>query len=238
MSQARRWAEVLLGWRLFGQGATPESETFHALTYDRLSRYTGPADQQPLTVSVINGQAVRGFPTGLDIMAGLGSAPARSILTQTHDDAYEGYSDQLTTASRRLKAATYQPTALSTLQLRLLGTLLDAAPHRAPLTALNTALGSWIQHRHALLLYAKQSYTAAEKSLRRDPVREAALIEPADLLYSVLIDDSVPDKPDAGVVRPPGHAHRFSGNAEPALRESGPETGSGRPGGSGDCLCE
>ena len=182
-------AEVLLGWRLFGQGATPESEAFHALTYDRLSRYTGPADQQPLTLSVINGQTVRGFPTALDIMAGLGSAPARSILTQTHDDAYEGYGDQLTAASQRLRTATYQPSSLSTMQLRLLGTVLHADSRIAPLTALNTALGSWIQHRHALLLYAKQSYTAAEKSLRRDPVREAALIEPADLLYSVLIDD-------------------------------------------------
>ena len=181
-------AEVLLGWRLFGQGATPDSEAFHALTYDRLSRYTGPADQQPLTLSVINGQAVRGFPTALDIMAGLGSARARSILTETHNDAYEGYGDRLTTAAQRLRAATYRPTALSTMQLRLLGTVLDAGPHHAPLTALNTALGSWIQHRHALLLYAKQSYTAAEKSLRRDPIREAALIEPADLLYSVLID--------------------------------------------------
>ena len=92
-----------------------------------------------------------------------------------------GYNDQLNAASRRLQAATYRPTALSTMQLRVLGAVLEA-DH---LTALNTALGSWIQHRHALLLYAKQSYTASEKSLRR----EAARIEPADRLYSMLIEN-------------------------------------------------
>jgi len=54
-------------------------------------------------------------------------------------------------------------------------------------TRLNTALGLWIATRHLLLLYAKQSYTVAEKSLTLAPPRTAAALEPAVEVYDALL---------------------------------------------------
>ena len=52
---------------------------------------------------------------------------------------------------------------------------------------MNAALGMWVQARHTLLLYAKQSYTPRERSLSVAPARTLAAIEPASDVYDALL---------------------------------------------------
>jgi hypothetical protein len=177
----RTIAEVVAGFRLLAQRYTPEAETLQELIYDRVTLYRG--QQAPFTLSVINGRPVRGFPSALDVMASLGSQTALQILTARGDTAYDGYSSQLATVTARVRAQVAHPGALSGMRLQLLQTLLSTETRER----LNAALGMWVQARHTLLLYAKQSYTPRERSLSIAPARPLAAIEPASAVYDALL---------------------------------------------------
>jgi hypothetical protein len=177
----RTLAEVVAGFRLLAQRYTPEAETLQALVYDRVTTYHGK--QTPFTLSVINGKQVRGFPSALDVMASLGSQMALQMLTARDDTAYDGYSSQLTTVAARVREQVAHPVALSGMHLRLLQTLLTPETRER----LNAALGMWVQTRHTLLLYTKQSYTPRERSLSLAPKRPLAAIEPAVEVYDALL---------------------------------------------------
>jgi hypothetical protein len=151
------------------------------LVYDRVTIYHGK--QAPFTLSIINGKNVRGFPSALDVMASLGSQTALQILTARDDTAYDGYSSQLATVAARMREQVAHPVALSGMHLRLLRTLLTAETHEW----LNAALGMWVQMRHTLLLYTKQSYTPRDRSLSVAPKRTLAAIEPAVAVYDALL---------------------------------------------------
>jgi hypothetical protein len=132
---------------------------------------------------MINGRQVRGFPSAFDVMASLGSQTALQILTARGDTAYDGYSSQLATVTARVRAQVTHPAALSGMRLQLLQTLLATETRER----LNAALGMWVQARHMLLLYAKQSYTPRERSLNLLPERALAAIEPAIEVYDTLL---------------------------------------------------
>jgi hypothetical protein len=177
----RTLAEVVAGFRLLAQRYTPEAETLQELVYDRVTTYHGK--QTPFTLSVINGKQVRGFPSALDVMASLGSQMALQMLTARDDTAYDGYSSQLTTVAARVREQVAHPVALSGMHLRLLQILLTTETRER----LNAALGMWVQTRHMLLLYTKQSYTPRERSLSLAPKRTLAAIEPAVEVYDALL---------------------------------------------------
>ena len=177
----RTIAEVVAGFRLLAQRYTPEAETLQELIYDRVTMYRG--QQAPFTLSVINGRQVRGFPSALDVMASLGSQTALQILTARGDTAYDGYSSQLATVTARVRAHVAHPATLSGMRLQLLQTLLTTESRER----LNAALGMWVQARHTLLLYAKQSYTPRERALSFAPARPLAAIEPASTVYDALL---------------------------------------------------
>jgi hypothetical protein len=181
LESGRTIAEVVAGFRLLAQRYTPEAEALQELIYDRVTTYRG--QQAPFTLSVINGQQVRGFPSALDVMASLGSRTALQILTARGDTAYDGYSSQLTTVTARVRAPASPPVALSGLHLQLLQTLLSIETRER----LNTALGMWVQTRHMQVLYTKQSYTPRERSLSLLPERALAAIEPAIEVYDALL---------------------------------------------------
>ncbi len=175
-------AEVVAGFRLIPQRYTPDAEALQRLTYDHVTAYHGTGT--PLTLSIINGKPVRGLPSVLDVMAGLGSQKAAQLLTSRGDTAYDGYAEQVAAVTTLLRQHTADPASLSSLHLRLARTLLEAPEAAA---RLNAALGFWISTRHLLLLYTKQSYTVAERSLRISPTRTAAAIEPAVAVYDALL---------------------------------------------------
>jgi hypothetical protein len=175
-------ADVVAGLRLIPQRYTPDAEVLQRLTYDHVTVYRGAGT--PLTLSVIGGTPVRGFPSVLDVMAALGSQTAAQVLSNWGDTAYDGYAEQSATVATLLQQHTADPDSLSDMHIWLAKTLL-ASPEAT--TRLNAALGLWIATRHLLLLYTKQSYTVAEKSLSLAPPRTAAALEPAVEVYDALL---------------------------------------------------
>lgn len=175
----RSLPEVLAGLRLIAQRYTPEAEVLQGLVYDRVGRYRG--NKTPLTLSVIDGKKVRGFPSALDVLASLGSRAALQALRHRGDTAYDGYNKQLSTLAARLR----QPGALASAPATPLPLLRAILAEDSP-TRLNAALGLWVRTRHTLLLYTKQSYTTTAKSLTSAPERTLAAIEPAPAVYEAV----------------------------------------------------
>jgi len=174
--------EAVMGLRLMGQRYTPASDAFQNLVYDRVTDYRGKGS--PFTMALINGEKVRGFPTVLDLMAALGSEKAMKIMKGRGDTDYENYETHFKAASSLLRGRAYDPSSLSSMHLKIIDTLLQYKTGEG----LNGALGLWIQNRHNLLLYSKQSYTVVAKSVKMYPKRESAYIEPAVGLYDDLIE--------------------------------------------------
>ena len=135
-------------------------------------------------MAVINGRKVRGFPTVLDLMAGLGSEGAGKLLVGRGDTAYKDYDPQFKKASSLLKAGAYHPESLNGVCLKTIHTLVAQKDG----IGLNGALGLWILNRHNLNLYAKQSYTVVAKSIGMTSERARPRIEPAVDVYDDLIE--------------------------------------------------
>ena len=199
----------------------PDAEVLQRLTYDHVTVYRGTGT--PLTLSVIGGTPVRGFPSVLDVMAALGSQTAAQLLSSRGDTAYDGYAEQLAAVTTLLQQHTVDPDSLSDMHVRLAKTLL-ASPEAT--TRLNAALGLWIATRHLLLLYTKQSYTVAEKSLSLASPRTAAALEPAVEVYDALLATL------AQVAKSPGGAHGrraagtlYRGGTAPRLASKTQQTG-------------
>lgn len=175
--------EVTAGFRLFGQRFTIDSYAFGQLVYDNVSYYKGKG--APFTLSVINGQKVRGFPTVLDIMAALGSEYGRKIIDTLDDSNYDGYDKNFVKVSRTLKEHVSRPENLSNMNLKIVYILAN----KDSIMSLNTAVGFWILGKYNASLYSKQSYTAMAKSLFIPPKRTKAYIEPAMDVYLALIEN-------------------------------------------------
>lgn len=131
---------------------------------------------------------MRGFPTVFDLMASLGSRLSRQILTSGEETNFNGYEKGLSEAGRMMRRAAHNPRSLSDMNLRL-AFRLAIIPGG---DSLNSAIGAWIQNRHSMLLYVKQSYTAMSKAIRVEaatPKRTDAYLEPAQDLYGDMIEN-------------------------------------------------
>jgi len=177
--------EAVQAIKLIGQRYTPDSDVLQGMVYDSVLKYKG--DGKPFTLSVVAGKPVRGVPTILDLMAALGSGQSKVMLTARDDNNYEGYQQQIVKAGNILRSEAYNPDTLAAVNLRLAYRLAQADSGER----LNAAIGSWIQNRHATMLYAKQSYTLVGKSLQKTPAypnRSHAAVEVAPELYSEIIE--------------------------------------------------
>src|SRR5262249_7942747 len=92
------------GFRFLGQSFTPDGYVMGKLVF----RWVGPATRKDsfTGVELPSGEAVRGLPRGLDVMASRGSGEARKLLHELGDDAYraEGKSASYGQALDDLKA--------------------------------------------------------------------------------------------------------------------------------------
>ncbi len=140
---------------------------------------------------------VRGFPRGLDIMALLGSQRAWDILESSGDTQYTDYQKKFSELKIFIDSLTKEDWSKN-LYLNWLYVLKsmnsefgEGYPTFMQTEAwqdkeLNTALASWAQLRHDTILYAKQSYTMAERGgLFRPPV--VGYVEPVPEFYSRLL---------------------------------------------------
>ena len=125
-------------------------------------------------------QTLRGYPTGLDVMAALGSAAARGILTDELEAArrWPEYAARLDTVARLMPRLTAD-SSVTNLRLKALAALADCTDARLPYfmrtpqwarKSLNTALAAWAETRHDITLYAKQPMAAECGGAIPDPV--------------------------------------------------------------------
>lgn len=145
--------EMTKGLRLMGQRFVPDAYIFRQLIY----RNVGSPENR------------RGLPSGLDIMAALGSERAYEILDRTGVTSYENYPAQMQKMQEwvaGLTEADWTSTVYNTWLYSfqpLLAPAGDGYPAFMSSTAwqdkqLHTALGSWAELKHDTLLYGKQVY--------------------------------------------------------------------------------
>jgi hypothetical protein len=140
------------GWRFMGQRFTLDGLIFQNMIFDRVQKRPDGAQ--------------RDFPSGLDVMAAFGSAPAVQTLNDLGATGFPNYSEQMTKMQQAVQA---QPEA------QWLGRFYDAwlysffplltskdasFPAYMQTSAwgykdLNTALGSWAELKHDTVLYTK-----------------------------------------------------------------------------------
>ncbi|MDD3621060.1 MAG: DUF3160 domain-containing protein [Methanofollis sp.] len=162
--EARAVLNATMGFRFMGQRFVPDSYFFSELVYPYTGEFTGTG--APFTMI----DEERSIPTGLDLMALLGSDRGRALLDEGGDSAYMNYD----TVYGRLEAdlaARNETEWHQTLYWAWLDSLRpllvefgEGYPTFMQTPAwqekeLTTSLVSWTELRHDTLLYAKQSYT-------------------------------------------------------------------------------
>ena len=190
------------GMRFMGQRFIPDSYMFQHLVFPEVGPYLGSSEPKPFTcgkTGICEGcpfEWGRCYPTGLDVMAVLGSARAQAILAEEGDTDYEDYAKKL----KDLKTE-FDSFDLSDWNRNLylgwlysLGALLQECPEGYPgfmrtdaweNKQLNAALASWTELRHDTILYAKQSYTPPGTTSVPDP--PAGYVEPVPEFYGRLL---------------------------------------------------
>ncbi|MBP2147173.1 hypothetical protein J2129_002627 [Methanofollis sp. W23] len=169
--EARAVLNATMGFRFMGQRAVPDSYVFSELVFP----YTGTFNGTGAPFTMIDEE--RSIPTGLDLMALLGSDRGRALLDEGGDSAYMNYA----TIYGRLEedlAARNETEWHQTLYWAWLDSLRpllvefgEGYPTFMQTRAwqekeLTTSLASWTELRHDTLLYAKQSYTLAKGGVR------------------------------------------------------------------------
>jgi hypothetical protein len=178
--------DVLTGWRLMPQRFTPDSAAFQQLVYNQVGVYKG--QKEAFSKVFINGQFVKGYPMGLELMTLLGSKEAGQILDASDERKYEGYEAAASQAGKKLKTSSSGNINIIKSWLTASDFIKDSSqPDES--RRLNTCLGFWTYTRYISILYAKQSYTMLGKGFNIPPERKTACIEPAPALYSSLAEE-------------------------------------------------
>lgn len=173
-------ADALTGFRLLPSRFTPDSAALQALVYNSVTDYRGKGE--PFTLTVLDGRRVKGFPRAAELMAILDSREADRQLKGDGDLNYTGYAE----ARERAAALLQEDAGLVSLHLQLIEYLVRGDTRNDGARRLNTALSFYTMHRHANILYAKQSYTAAGKGMQSHPVRGAPTIDAEPELFLLL----------------------------------------------------
>jgi len=194
------FAVTTKGFRFMGQRFIPDSYMFQELVFGtkdtvEIMKYTG--ERRPFTMEVIPRVGpVRAFPRGLDIMAVLGSKRALEILEKDGDTEYEHYYEQLNKLKQEFSSKSLEEWKQN-LYWRWLYALLplleekreDNLPKFMQNTVwtdkeLQTALGSWAELRHDVILYAKQSQTMMAMGIPPKPELTYGYVEPYPEVYA------------------------------------------------------
>jgi len=178
--------DALTGWRLLPLRYSADSEAFQQLVYNSTGPYLGdcPNCATPsIGLGIINGQAVKVFPSSYEIADALGSSAAATWIKSHREDQFQGYDQAQHNAAQTLQ----QAQGLNGGQLQLMQHWLKGAPEDFAAQRLNSMLGFWTWQRYTNLLYAKQSYTLESKSLVLEKPRKTAWLAPATLLYRELL---------------------------------------------------
>lgn len=142
-------------------------------------------------------QSLRPYPTGLDVMAALGSAEAEGILVSElkAEEQWPAYAARLADV-RQVAAKALADSSAVSLRLQALAALAQCADTRLPYfmrtpqwakKSLNAALAAWAETRHDIALYAKQPMAAECGGAIPDPV-VVGYVEPNVAYWSRALD--------------------------------------------------
>ncbi|HWQ49274.1 MAG TPA: DUF3160 domain-containing protein [Methanosarcina sp.] len=201
--QADECLENTTGFRFMGQRFIPDSYVFSNLVGVYTGEYVGEynENEKPFTLVISgNGEAIRGFPRGLDAVALLGSERAVYWLDELNDSSYENYSLQygkMESEFSNFSAADWNRNLYWSWLYSLQPLLKDYGsgyPTFMQTDAwqdkeLSTSLASWTELRHDTILYAKQSYTAETTGMPIPPEEKTAVgyVEPVPDFYARLL---------------------------------------------------
>ncbi|MDH7516160.1 MAG: DUF3160 domain-containing protein [Bacteroidota bacterium] len=132
-------------------------------------RYTPDAEVLQRLVNVERPVPKRPFPKGLDVFAALGNSTARSILLGEYKEteSWDAYDDSLEAVTRELSSFRWENNVYGK-WLRSLSLLFAVPKGCQPFMrtdawqrkSLTTALASWTEMKHDVILYAKQPFAA------------------------------------------------------------------------------
>lgn len=184
--------EKTKGMRFMGQRFIPDSYMFQNLVFPQVGAYTGNSTPKPFTFFDNN----RDYPTGLDVMALLGSIQAKTILIDQGDTDYIDYWQrfgELKTEFDSFGLYDWNRNLywgwLYALKA-LINEFSEGYPNFMRTDAwekkeLNAVLASWTELRHDTILYAKQSYTPGRGGFI--PPNVTGYVEPVPEFYGRLL---------------------------------------------------
>ena len=183
------------GMRFMGQRFIPDSYMFQHLVTPEVLGYTGDGNPIPFSYGSTPVGPLRAYPRGLDVMAILGSARAKTILVEEGDTDYVDYWLRFNELKVQFDAFDVSDWNRNLYWgwLYSLRALIDELPVGYPnfmrtqawqKKELNAALASWTQLRHDTILYAKQSYTPPPGSV---PSNVTGYVEPVPEFYGRLL---------------------------------------------------
>jgi hypothetical protein len=226
--QAKKLLEKTKGFRLMGQRFTLDSWLFSEIVSPYTGEYIGPkpslpTEEKPFTFSWDDAYSeyrkdrpftwvktevktcpppasreVKGFPSGLDLIALLGSKRAKDILESSGETQYADYEKKFSELKFFIDSLTKEDWSknLYLNWLYVLKSLWNEFGYGYPTfmqteawqdKELNTALASWTELRHDTLLYVKQSYTIAEMGGMFEPPPIVGYVEPVPEFYARLL---------------------------------------------------
>jgi hypothetical protein len=186
------------GMRFMGQRFIPDSYMFQHLVFPEVLGYTGTGDPVPFTLGETGSGPGRCYPSGLDVMAILGSTQAMTILVEQGDTDYTDYDlrfNELKAEFDTLDVADWNRNLYWT-WLYSLRALTDEFPDGYPnfmrtlvwqKKELNAALSSWAELRHDTILYAKESQTPGGAASHPGSPPPTGYVEPVPELYGRLL---------------------------------------------------
>ncbi len=142
-------------------------------------------------------QSLRPYPTGLDVMAALGSAEAEGILVSElkAQEQWPAYAARLA-GVRQVAAKALADSSAVSLRLQALAAMTQCDDTRLPYfmrtpqwakKSINAALAAWAETRHDIALYAKQPMAAECGGAIPDPV-VVGYVEPNVAYWSRALD--------------------------------------------------
>ena len=184
--------EKTKGMRFMGQRFIPDSYMFQNLIFPQVGTYTGNSTPKPFTLF----DDQRDYPTGLDVMALLGSIQAKKILIEQGDTDYIDYWQRFGELKSEFESFDLSDwnrnlywSWLYALKA-LINEFSEGYPNFMRTQAwqkkeLNAALASWTELRHDTILYAKQSYTPGRGGFI--PPNVTGYVEPVPEFYGRLL---------------------------------------------------
>jgi hypothetical protein len=162
--------EGSIGFRFMGARLVPDTEITQLLITPSVGRFTGRGTPFTLQHTPLpNGDRVRGYAMGLDIMAVFGSETAMQILKSSGETDFDGYEKNFVRLRERFssKGTPFWDKTVYTSWLFSLLPLIGSIDGPTFMTtkawrmkSLNTALASWAELRHDTILYVKQPFAA------------------------------------------------------------------------------